>query len=156
MALRHCLALLAAVLPALLAGCAQEDELRPGCTPPPHEERLLDAYRDDPVFKVRPPGVQKAGAPRDSKACRILNEEDTSFTNVTLTLHGDHPYGRPELLSVYDADLQRAGWRPAATPADSLQYCRDVAGVPSDLQIDGYPDSSVIVSMAAEPDGGCD
>ncbi|GGM40652.1 hypothetical protein ACFFX1_17975 [Dactylosporangium sucinum] len=150
--------LLLALLVALgAAGCAREPELRAGCTPPAGEEQLLDAYADEPVFDVEPPGAKRVGKPRAEHGCRVLNFEDTSSANVMQLFELSRGYSRADLAAVYDEDLRGRGWVPAeetAPPGAFLVYCKLVRDVPAVLSISS-PGSQLQVAIRAEPQRPC-
>lgn len=176
----------AVLLIALATGaCADNDELRAGCTPPSNEQQLLDTFRDDPVFQVNPPAARRIDGPSTSNACRVLNREDTSSTSVTLSFELTRNYAPADLNATYDQDMRGRGWIPVIatgpTPMQDthLQYCKVVQAVPSFLSIDssvagapelrasasagvpapptpaGVSGARLVVSIVAMPDRPC-
>ncbi|MFR9776396.1 hypothetical protein ACL02O_10105 [Micromonospora sp. MS34] len=140
--------LVVALLTAVpLTGCTRADGADatrvPGCTVPPDEDALLDAYAKDPVVAVRPEGARPAGDVVRSTGCRRLNKEDVSNTSVVLTWRPDHDYDEATLRRIYDPVARDAGWRYAVDPdaapdgagETTLAYCRDVRGITSRLLI---------------------
>lgn len=122
-----------------------------GCTPVAREEELLDLYARDPVFEVRPLGVQEVFPQSRSMACRVDPEHlnDPSDTAVNLSMSVPPGLSTSSLSTVYEPVVTAGGWRQVVVvrspdPANqsvTLLYCKQVRGVTSYLRI-GIPRGS--------------
>ena len=119
------------------------------CTPPAHEDALLDEYAHDPVFSLTPDGATPVGGLSRSKGCLRLNREDTSATSVLLRFQLSRDYDESTLREIYQPVATARGWRvdPAAAPSPRpvddqytvyLGYCRSISGVTSYLLVTAW------------------
>lgn len=105
-----------------------------GCTTPPDEKKLLDAYENDPAFTRRPPGA-RGDDPVRARGCIQLNREDVSATSVRRRWHSDRAYLTSELEDLYG----RNGWERFQLAPDGaalhLHFCRVIRNVVSRLDV---------------------
>jgi hypothetical protein len=167
-----------------MSSCARnpgEPPLAKGCHPPAHEDRLLAAYRDDPVFAVKPPEALAIGTPTVEKGCREVGARNAiprdqpaardagpgrTATQVSLFFALNVGFSQDQLTAMYDPGIRARGWAPE--PLDmpplytgerqaGLYYCKQLNGVPSFLWVYersvGTVDGRANVGVSPSPDG---
>lgn len=166
-----------------MSGCARnpgEAPLAKACHPPAHEDKLLAAYRADPVFAVRPPEALAIGTPTVERGCRVVGARNTNPRDQP-TARGDVPgttatqvslffalnvgFSQDQLTAMYDPGIRASGWAPE--PLDmpplygerqaGLYYCKQLDDVPSFLSVYerwvGSADGRANVGISPSPDG---
>jgi hypothetical protein len=119
-AVRRVLPLAAGVAAAVTAATglsalsACEPERVAGCTVPPNEGALLDAYARDGVFEVRLDGARPEVGPVRTQACHRVEPCEVSGTGVSLVFSTDRPYHTRALAAAYDEVAVWGGWSRAA------------------------------------------
>jgi hypothetical protein len=145
-----------------MSGCSRspdEARLAKGCHPPALEDKLLAAYRADPIFAVRPPEALAIGKPMVEKGCLEVGTRnavptgqptplgdvpDTTTTEVSLFFALNVGFTQDQLTALYDPAIRGRGWAPEPLdlpPPDTgyrqagLHYCKQLNGVPSFLSV---------------------
>ena len=156
--MRALLVLSLLAMTGLAAACGAEGEVD-GCNPPPGEERLINKYRNEPIFRAVPPDSIIAGGMQASKACRRVGPNGVSRTVVSQRYELPAGYRTSEIGPFYvSASISSGWWRmgdrdaPKYPKYPSMSFCKMIESVTSYLNVTVQPIQPVDGSPPAHPD----